>query len=351
MTQTAYFICPDDDQPSGGIRRIYGFVDVLNDAGRSAYVVHGRPGFRPTWFANTTRSVAAKKVQLDKGDLLVIPEIFGAHIPEIAPGVPHLVLNQGAYMTFTGSALSPEAWRPVVSLTDTIGIVTVSADSEEYLRWSFRDIPVHRLRLGIDPRLFFPPPEGKQRAVAFVPGRNPQELVQLLRILDQRRALEGWRLAPIDKLPEIEAARVLRSSAVFVTVSRQEGFGLPSLEAMACGCVVVGYPGGGGREFLRPDVGYPVEDGAILQCAQTVERVLSLWDAEVAVRELCARAADFVRRQYPPEQEAEDVHRVFGDALDAVAGREPGKRELRFPELTPRWRKAARAVRKRFTTS
>jgi glycosyltransferase involved in cell wall biosynthesis len=334
MTHTAYFICPDDNRPYGGIRKIYRFVDVLNDAQRSAVVIHAKRGFRAGWFDNRTRILHAKDVRFAKGDLLVIPEIYRERIPQIAPGNPHLVLNQGAYITFADAKLTPVAWRPVVSPQDTIGMVTVSEDSRQYLQWCFAGLPVHRIRLGLDPSLFFPPPGAKRRAVAFMPGRNRPELLQLLRILDQRGVLDGWELTPIDKMSELEVAQILRSAAVFLALSRQEGFGLPSLEAMASGCVVVGHHGGGGREFLRPGISYPIEDGEVLQFARTVEEVLTSWSTDdAALRALGRRASDFVRQEYGQDQEVRDVLDV---ALDSVAGSEPGSRELRLEALSER---------------
>jgi hypothetical protein len=72
-TGTVYYLCPDDDKPSGGIRVIYRHVDLLNAAGRDAVVLHERPGFRVGWFRNETRVLAAKDVTLGREDLLVVP--------------------------------------------------------------------------------------------------------------------------------------------------------------------------------------------------------------------------------------------------------------------------------------
>ena len=328
MTETAYFLCHENDRPVGGDRKIYRFVDILNAAGRSAVVVHNRPGFRLTWFENQTKILPAREVQCGRGDLLVIPEVFRERIPRIAPGNPHLILNQNAYITYADSRLSRGAWKPVVSVSDTIGVVTVSEDSREYLEWCFADLPVERIRLGLDPALFLPPTQGKRRAVSFMPRRNRTELLQLLRILDERGALVGWELTPIDNVSEAEAARLLRESALFLSLSKQEGFGLPPLEAMGCGCVVVGYHGGGGKEFLRPGISYPIDAGDTLHFARRVEETLASWDRDSTdLQELGLRASEYARREYSQEQEVRDVLRVFGNALDSVLGNAPGSQQ------------------------
>jgi hypothetical protein len=349
MAHTAYFICPDHDEPTGGVRKIYRFVDILNAAGRSATVVHNKAGFRCEWFDNKTPVTAASCVRFSVGDLLVVPEFYGALIPQFAPGVPHLVLNQNAYYTFYtfgGPGLSRDEWEPVVS-NDTIGIVTVSENSREYLQFSFPGIPVHRVRNGIDESLFYPPTGGKSQSLSYMPRKRSKDLVQVLRILHQRGVLDGWELIPIDGVTEVEAARLLRSSAVFLALSEQEGFGLPPLEAMASGCVVVGFHGGGGREYFRPEISFPIDDGEIIQFARTAEYVLTSWGQSVALQTLAQNASEFARREYSQEQETRDVSAIFGDALDTVADHAPGVGKLQSRlSYRPRWRIVAGHLRR-----
>jgi len=48
---------------------------------------------------------------------------------------------------------------------------------------------------------------------------------------------------------DIELAHVLQESDIFISTSLWEGFGLPALEAMACGCAVISSDNGGCREY------------------------------------------------------------------------------------------------------
>jgi hypothetical protein len=50
-----YYWCPDADRPYGGVRAIYRHVDILNEHGVAAFVLHERRPFRCTWFRNGTR--------------------------------------------------------------------------------------------------------------------------------------------------------------------------------------------------------------------------------------------------------------------------------------------------------
>jgi hypothetical protein len=331
---TIFFVCPDDDTPYGGIRVLYRCVDTLNAVGCSATIVHRKAGFRCTWFDNRTSVIPASEVRFVTGDLLVLPEWYQERIPFIAPGVPHLVFNQGPHVTFLGSVLERETWKPVVS-SDTIGIVANSPYTFEYLTYCFPQIPVHQIRLGIDSNVFHPPQDEKQRQIAFMPRKRREELVQLLRILDLRRVLDGWTLAPIDHMTEAETASVLRESAVFLSLNEREGFGLPPLEAMASGCVVVGFHGGCGRVYMRPDVSIPIDDGEVIAFARQVESVLHRFGDE-DLESMREGAISLVRSEFTPAREAADVVAVFSRALEQVAAVSPATTNLNVKLLASR---------------
>ncbi|MBK9063715.1 MAG: glycosyltransferase [Acidobacteria bacterium] len=55
-----------------------------------------------------------------------------------------------------------------------------------------------------------------------------------------------------------QLAMLYRSADAFVLPSRGEGWGMPILEAMACGLPVIATPWSGPSEFLHEDVGYPI---------------------------------------------------------------------------------------------
>ena len=57
------------------------------------------------------------------------------------------------------------------------------------------------------------------------------------------------------RLPTVaQARRIYSRCSVWFCASRSEGFGMPLLEAMACGCAVVSRDCGGPRDFLRSGV-------------------------------------------------------------------------------------------------
>jgi hypothetical protein len=334
VSSTAYFVCPDDNHPYGGIRVTYRFVDTLNAAGIRAAVVHRSARFRCTWFDNDTRVIGARKVIFEKGDLLVLPEWYRSSIPRFAPGVPNLVFNQNTYETFTNVSRNANSNEPVVS-ADTIGIVVVSDDNLKYANLCFPRISVERIKLGIDTNIFHEALEGKTKSIAFMPRKRLKELNQILHILQLRDSLEGWTPCPIQGLSETETARVLASSAVFLALNEREGFGLPPLEAMASGCAVVGFSGGVGREYMLEDCTIPISDGDVTAFVLALESILTRWGRDESLRVMTTQAVDVAKREFSRESERRDVVAVFGSAMDRVKDVEPRTRTINWRLLKP----------------
>jgi GT2 family glycosyltransferase/tetratricopeptide (TPR) repeat protein len=264
-------LCPDNPAPSGGIRRLYRHADLLRSFGRAAFVVHTAPGFRCTWFANATPVMCAAEAASTPADVVVVPEVYGPNLAAVAPGVPKVIFNQNAYLTFRGyPAEGLEGPSPYRS-PEVVAVFAVSEDNAAYLRFAFPGLTVRRLHYGIDPH-FAPRP--KRRLVTYMPRKNAEEVVQVLNLLRSRGALQGWELQALDGLPEAAVAAALAESAIFLSFGHPEGCPLPPLEAMACGCLVVGYHGRGGHEYFRPEFSLPVEAGDVVGFAKAAETVL-----------------------------------------------------------------------------
>lgn len=329
---TCYFICPDYDVPSGGIRVIYRFVDILNSAGISAAVVHRSRKFRCTWFENETIVLGAKDVRFQKGDLLVIPEWYRQLIPLIAVGVPHMIFNQNAYEMFSEVPYERGKSAGVMS-ADTIGIVGISEDNLRYLKLCFPDKRIDAIRLSIDTELF--QPTAKTKVIAYMPRKRLKELNQILHILEQRNSLDGWELLPIIGVSEKEVARRLGGAAIFLALNAREGIAVPGLEALASGCVVVGFHGGSGEEYMTRDVAVPIADGEIVSFVLALESEMERWAAQdEAQMDMTRHAVELVNATYTRERERLDVIRVFGEALERVADVSPGSILLN-PKLVP----------------
>ena len=148
-----------------------------------------------------------------------------------------------------------------------------------YMQNDFRifpnDIPV--IHNGIPLDVF--KPGRKKLQIAYMPRKRPLELDFIRNLFN--RLYGQYKQVPwvcIDKMDETEVAKVLGESAIYLSTSLYEGFGLPPLEAMACGCIVVGFHGYGGLEYATDYNGFWCEEGNLIECAKRLGHVVSLID-------------------------------------------------------------------------
>ena len=244
-----YYLCPDTDVPTGGVRVIYRHVDMLNSIGIPAAVIHHRSGFACTWFNHQTKIMAVAEIALSPADILVVPEFYGSSLHEFPVGPRLIIFNQNTYRTFT-SLGAATAWRRYADIQGLAAIMVVSRDNEEYARYAFPAARVARIRNSVDGQIFHPTTAAGRR-VGIMPRRRSADCQQVLELLKIRGCLDDWDIVRIDGRPEKETAEALQSCSIFLSFSEQEGFGMPPAEAMACGCYVVGFTGLAGREFFN----------------------------------------------------------------------------------------------------
>ncbi|OLE61649.1 MAG: hypothetical protein AUI36_11340, partial [Cyanobacteria bacterium 13_1_40CM_2_61_4] len=235
---TIYFFAPDLSHPLGGMRMLYRHVDVLNANGFSAYIVHTSPKFEIRWFEYST-PVLRGKIGMNPDDIAVFSEVGGLNIAQWTAGKRKVIFNQNAYYTFMRYPMEGRVPTPYMQ-PDVIATIVVSQDSKEYLQWAFPQMPIHRIRYSINPRLYFVPNEPKKKQICFMPRKHMEDAKQVLYMLRYRKKLAGWTIREIKDLSEARAAEIIRESAILMSFGAPEGFGLPPAEAMAAGCVVVG---------------------------------------------------------------------------------------------------------------
>lgn len=309
-----YFCTPDFDVPSGGVRVAYRHVDLLNEAGIPAAIVHRRTGFRCSWFESSTRVLGCRAATIEPDDLVVVGELAVSLLAQLPPGFRFVVFNQNPHLTWQRA--SPELVAQYASSPDLAAILTVSAHGAAALRHASPAANVVRVHNSIDPHVFFPRIGKRGCTIAYMPRRGAHEARQVLGMLRGRGALDGWQVLEIDGLSEDQVAERLRSATIFLSLAYHEGFGLPAAEAMACGAYVVGFHGFGGSEFFRPEFSSAVASGDVLSFARTLEQVIEAQAREPGWCETRgAAAARFVADEYSPEREREDVLSFYSSIL------------------------------------
>lgn len=304
---TIYYICPDKDIPIGGIKKIYDHADILNKYKLQASVLHSLKGFRCTWFKNQTKITYRPEVTLSLSDFLVFPENFGPNFTGFIKGPKKVIFNQNCYCTFTGYEITTPLESTSYLDKKVAGIIVVSEDSQAYLHYAFPNISLYRVHNSIDPNLFSYSLQ-KKKQICFMPRKGKDNIIQVITILRFKNLLNGYDLIPIENKTPSEVAAIFKDSLIFLSFSEAEGFGLPSAEAMACGCIVIGYNGQGGKEFLQPNISYPVESKNIIGFCKTIEQVIKDYENNPAViKKKSAQAAAFIKNNYSPELEERDL--------------------------------------------
>ncbi|HEY6630834.1 MAG TPA: glycosyltransferase [Rhizobiaceae bacterium] len=312
---TVFFCCPDFDQPAGGVRVIYRHVDILNSAGIRAFVMHRKQGFRCSWFENVTPIVAQARVQIEPRDVIVIPETEADLLSVLPVGLRYVIFNQNSHLTWT--QIDSESGALYTSDPDLAAVITVSTHNEEMLRYAFNGCPVRRIRLSVDPVLFYPSEDERPRRLTYMPRRGRSEAAQVIAMLRGRGVFDRWDLQALDGLPHSGVAQQLRTSRIFLAFTGQEGFGLPAAEAMACGNYVIGNHGFGGREFFNEDFSVPIESGDVVGFARAVEEAIRMETQDHGWCERKGRqAASFISSTYGLDQEREDVIRTYVEILN-----------------------------------
>ena len=107
----------------------------------------------------------------------------------------------------------------------------------------------------------------------------------------------------LGKQPFVELPRLFQSMSLVTALSREEGFGLTPLEAMAAGTAVVTSEAGAWRDIIRNGIdGYCISIANIEDVTATLDAMLG--DLELT-HEMGRNARDYVVEQYTVEREAE----------------------------------------------
>ncbi|MBN8549446.1 MAG: glycosyltransferase family 4 protein [Deltaproteobacteria bacterium] len=312
------FICPDLPFPVGGTKVLYRHIDILRDANIDAIALHTARGFRYRWFDNSTPTISRFEFRKRDSDIFVIPEVFGPKLANLYGNAPKVIFNQNSYYTFWH--YPPDGSPGPCAYTDpsVVGAVVVSQDSKHYLESVFPQLPVARVTLSVNPHIFMFS-KRKERQIAFMPRKNERDAQQVLNILRHKGVLRGWKVATIDQMTEKEVAATMRKSLVFLSFGHPEGFPLPPLEAMASGCLCVGYHGNGGREYFKRRYAYPVEVGDIQTFAWSLERILTKYSSRQAHYErIRRRAAKYISETFSPANERKSVVATWRQIISRV---------------------------------
>jgi glycosyltransferase involved in cell wall biosynthesis len=217
-------------------------------------------------------------------DIVVLPEGWRKPLNHFAARPCRKILHcQNPYYVYAGV--------DTVADYQKLGIeqaIVCSAYTGRYLTELGFSAPIHVVRPALD-RAFTQPasgPKERRMQIAFMPrklGLESRYVQGLFKVRYPKFADIPW--VPISGMGLAAVADVLSESTVFAAFGHLEGLGLPPLEAMARGCVVAGFHGGGGLEYAKKSNGFWAESGDLEGCAQAIaDAVGAVGDAQALGR-------------------------------------------------------------------
>lgn len=260
------YLCPWHGA-SGGIQVLYEHVRLLRRAGVQAML--GAPGAfrRCSWFANDpveTPAIANCLAGLTDADILVVPEIaVGAAELDGLPGrrlafVQNPGLLRGSLRGYAGVVVPTPVLVPWLQRRagQAPPVAVVPGFLHEELLRPFRRFTRQR------PRVLIVDRPDKHR------GEPAEARAQLVR--------RGMAVTCVDRpLSRREFTALFASHDVYLHLSYPEGFPISILEAFGAGCLVIGFAGCGGLEFMHNAVNCcVVPDGCVAEVVERLELVL-----------------------------------------------------------------------------
>lgn len=224
---------------SGGVAVHLHHIAMLRAAGVDAALWLPQPG-TPAWMGEVP-VVAGATLEVGADDLVVLPEAPVVAGVDPAPGARKIIFNQNhfyTYATWDAPLDVYPGWSPAPA------VWAVSEESAQVLRALNPALPVTVVPPPVDPAVFAP--AARKSGVALLGKKRPHEAVLLRRLLEADPRVPYGAVHVLVDVGREEVVRVLAEAAVFVALSHTDSFGLPVAEALASGCLVAGYDGGGG---------------------------------------------------------------------------------------------------------
>ena len=268
------YFCPDYPQPSGGVKTLYQHVNCLSSAGVDAAIVHQKRDFCLDWHEYPAPVIWLEdRPQFGADDILVFPEVMPDLIRQTNGFAGQRVVISLSWLPSYARLQPGERWQD----SGVSHVIATSPAVARHLAWSM-EIDVTLIPAFIHPELYFFRPADKTDSVAYLTRKDNSG--EWLRGVIVRRSIAPASVAwtPIRNLDERSYADALRKTSVFVTTTMQEGLHMSVLEAMACGCLVVGFGAIGGEDFMVGEGAgqncLTVENGNLLRLGQVLEESL-----------------------------------------------------------------------------
>lgn len=302
----ATFIAPNQDQNAGGLYAIQQWaVHLASDMQMNLVVQDTEP--QPLPGVNVQRSPDLSPETIPDADAILL--YINAPADEQFFDLP---TSKGEKMFMFQGYTEPGSETVRARLRLGLRVVAASTWLTEEAR-RFGSKATHT-PYGLDGEIFFPGRPARERGPVvsmmchYLDWKGTDDGIAAFEIVRNARPETKFKLFGIDepafqaefypRLARTDVASLLRESAVFVCASWEEGFGMPGLEAMACGTALATTDTKGSRDYAidgQTALVSPPRDPEAL--AENVLRLLG--DLELR-DQLGTEGAEYARTRFDP---------------------------------------------------
>ena len=203
-----------------------------------------------------------------KTDFIILPEIW-AHFADdflIKKKIKYSIFVQGFYHmnSFYNHKKLFESYKKAEF------IITTSKETHKCLEYIFPDKKnkILKVNLSFDHKKF-KIPNKKNNLITFMP-RKLADHFHILSLFLFNKLPKKWKMESLNNLDEKKLFSKLSKSKIFLSFSYTEGFGMPPLEAAIAGNKVIGYTGGGGKEYWQKPIFEEIQTGDIKNFSEKI---------------------------------------------------------------------------------
>lgn len=257
--------------PIGGTKIIYTHCDMLNANGFRAIPVH-LGDFIIDWFPHKTQAIDEQQAinLIRHDDIVICPEVIPAVVERFPCKTKVAFIQNWALANF---GTGPDKRYEDFGFTS---LLTCSNYLKNYM-CDRSSLPCHVVVNGIDLDVFYPPKKEKDNnKVLVLNRRNIADAQKAIALLSDSVRDQVEFVILENQYSQAEIAEFYRQADLFLAIGYPEGFALPPLEAMACGCAVVGFTGGGGLEHMIDNkTALVAPDGDVVALSNRLRRVIT----------------------------------------------------------------------------
>jgi glycosyltransferase involved in cell wall biosynthesis len=254
-------------KPVGGVKVLYQHCILLKELGYDVYpLVMGDYVGNFFGFDIETKHIKDIGYNLNSSDIVVSSEFFPYQGLQFENAIK-IMFTQS--LTFENRLLDTDKSKSYLDLGYDY-VITCGEYCSEIVRKKM-GITATTITNGIDQHKFIANPKLRvESRVLALPRKNSQDLSQIIETLKDN----DIDFRTVDGLTESELIKEYQQADVFLSTGYPEGFSLTPLEAMSCGCAVVGFTGGGASEFMIDNVTALVaQDG---DCAAAASKLIDI---------------------------------------------------------------------------